>query len=154
MSADCHKFRIHCIKKAGAATAALISWLAVMISIAMGNVAAEWVEVGKDLEGVTTYYADPASISMNNNISIMWEMFDFKTQQTNYYKPYKSIKAYAEYDCIENNSRVLSQTPYSKNILAGESLRTIFSNSPRWKPVSPGTIGHTLLKIACSKSQY
>jgi hypothetical protein len=106
------------------------------------------VEVGTTDEA--TVYADPATIQRKGEVVKMWYLQDFKTSQTILKKPYVSSRSQDEYDCTGDRHRALASTTFSGHMGSGK-VRSSYSIKGKWEPVSPGTITHSLWKVACEK---
>ena len=111
---------------------------------------AEWVKVSDRNEAGKTVYMDPVSIRRNSNLVKMWQFFDYKTVQTVGGVRFLSNKEEWEFDCVEERSRSLGLKEYSGNMGNGT---VVYTNSQvgKWLPVVPGSIGHTVWKVACQK---
>jgi hypothetical protein len=121
-----------------------------LLAVVSSSAAAEWVEVFRD-EAITVY-ADPATIRMAGNRATMWVLYDYKSvQSSNSSKPYRSSKKQSEYDCKEDQSRILSLTAHSGNMA---EVDTVFSLSKpeEWEPVPLSSLAELMWKIACGKS--
>jgi hypothetical protein len=111
---------------------------------------AEWVKVSDSDDAGKTVYVDPTTIRRNSNLVKMWQFFDYKTVQTVGGVRFLSNKEEWEFDCVEERSRSLGLKEFSGNMGSGT---VVFTNSQvgKWLPVVPGSIGHTVWKIACKK---
>jgi hypothetical protein len=124
--------------------------LMMLLAVASSSAMAGWVEVFRD-EAVTVY-ADFTTISKAGNRATMWVLYDYKSvQSSNSSKPYRSSRKQSEYDCKEEQSRILSLTAHSGNMA---EVDTVFSLSKpeEWEPVRPSSLAELMLKIACGKS--
>lgn len=82
----------------------------------------------------------------------IWWPDDFKKAGTAANgKAYISIKEQDEFDCKGEQSRQLYFSFYSELMGGGEMIYNETSNHPKWYPVSLGSAGAALWKIACSK---
>lgn len=81
----------------------------------------------------------------------MWALNDYRvTQRLDNRKPFKSGKAEYEYDCKDEQSRLLYFTSHAGNMAEGEVVD--FNAAPgEWVPVSPKSELAWLWKIACGK---
>jgi hypothetical protein len=123
--------------------------LMLLLAFASSNAMAEWVGVAHN--GVATMYANPATIRKTGNIVKMWTMSDYATQQSlENYIYYFSSSAQQEYDCKEEQFRVLFYSFYSERMLAGNVVFTDNPPSP-WIPITPGSFGESMWKVACGK---
>jgi hypothetical protein len=112
---------------------------------------AEWVKVSDGDEAGKTVYVDPATIRRNSNLIKMWQFNDYKTVQTVGGVRFLSAKEQWEFDCVEERSRVLALKEFSGNMGSGTMVDTN-SQVGKWIPVMPGSIGHTVWTVACSKN--
>jgi len=136
--------------KAGGAMrkAVLILILATLSNSAM----ADWVKFTEPQDKHFTIYINPPTIHKNGNQVRMWLLQDFnRTQISDGELPYLSLKAKYEYDCIEEQSRLISIIDYSKNMGNGAVTFSNDFESPKWESVAPETIDESLLKYVCRK---
>jgi len=111
---------------------------------------AEWVQVSDTDEAGKTVYVDPATIRRNRNLVTMWQFYDYKTVQTVAGIGFLTVKEQWEFDCAEERSRVLALKEFSGNMGNGT---VVYTNSQvgKWLPVMPGSMSHTVWKVACDK---
>ena len=121
-----------------------------MLAVVSSSVAAEWESATADDE--STYYVDRDTIRKSGNKVKIWELSDYKTAQGKAAKKHLSQKLLYEYDCTDMQGRMLSFIEYPNNMGGGKVVSTgTISASPDWKPISPGSVGEKLWKIACGK---
>lgn len=113
---------------------------------------AEWVVVSGNDEVGMTVYVDLETIRRKGNQVKLWQLFDFKTVQTDASAAgsYLSLKGQREYDCAEERHRTLTATWFSGSMGHG-SLVQFDSDEKKWQSVPPSSINQTLWKIACGK---
>jgi hypothetical protein len=120
--------------------------LMMLLAIASSNVLAEWREVGVDATQNITTYADPSTIRRTVDRVQMWHLYDFKkTTET-----YKSLKAQAEYDCKQKQSRLLYTSAHNGNMGEGDVVG-IDSDPRDWSPILLGSPTEYLFYIACRR---
>jgi len=112
---------------------------------------AEWMKIGDGDEAGRTVYVDPTTIRRNSNLVKMWQFYDYKTVQTVGGVRFLSAKEQWEFDCAEERGRVLALKEFSGNMGSGTMVDTN-SQVGKWIPVMPGSIGHTVWTVACSKN--
>ncbi len=106
-----------------------------------------WVEVGNLEQGVA--YANPSTIRKDGDKVKMWSIDDFKTvHEIGNIEPFMSIKVQNEYDCKEEQFRMLANSFYSANMGREKAVYNDYEPS-RWKPVTPGSMIEKLFKLAC-----
>jgi len=112
---------------------------------------AEWTKVGEsDRKGGYTAYADLASIRKAGNRVKMWILFDYKIEQKASGTNFLSEKIRREYDCAEEQMRVLAFSLFSWNMEKGELVRS-YSQPQKWEEVQPGSMDEAEWKVACGK---
>lgn len=85
--------------------------VAATLLAALSNAAlADWTPLIR--QPAETDYADPATIRKSGNTVKMWDLMDFQNLQApgpneGSWKPYMSVRAQREYDCKEEQYRVL-----------------------------------------------
>ncbi len=119
------------------------------------NVAAEWVEVSRNVEKGSALYADPATIQKSGNMVTMWEMMDSKTAGKGPGAGKKfihSLVSQAEYDCKGERIRFLDFVGFSENMGKGELIESEIKPISKWMPILPEDITYKRMwKIACGK---
>src|SRR5262245_44720851 len=116
-----------------------------------GPVYAEWVEVASSNDGFMAYMY-PDTVRVNGSLVRMWTMYDFhKPRQDRLSsRKYLSTKMQEEFDCKEQQSRILAFTDYEENMGKGKVLNT-YAGSYSWSPIAPDTIGEVMWRVACGK---
>lgn len=120
-----------------------------LLMATMSNSAmAEWTNVGSTSN--FTAYANLSSIRKAGSRVKMWSMDDYKTIRTDGYVSFISRKQLNEYDCKEEQARILGLSYHSENMGEGS---VPYKNSDRgnWSPVTPDSVSEVLWKIACGK---
>jgi hypothetical protein len=122
--------------------------LMMLLAMVSSNAMAEWVKVGENEENAD--YADTSSILKNGNKVIILSLSDFKTPQTVASYTFLSSKRQAEFDCKEEQHRVLSFDWHSENMGKGQ---VVFASSGtgKWEPVLLNSVVHTIWQFACGK---
>jgi hypothetical protein len=124
-------------------------FLMMMLGTLSISAMAEWTEVGS-VEADFVSYVDLATIRRHGNLIKMWNLRDYKTTQKNVNQGYMSIRSQSEYDCKEEQSRMLAISTFSGNMVKGELVGSVNTDlSSAWEPVAPGTVGEAYWKIAC-----
>lgn len=124
--------------------------LAVLLAVVSGSAAAEWVWVGNTSNAAI--YLDSATIRRTGDIVNMGVLYDLKTavlSETNGIH-YASQKLQSEYDCKEEQWRVLYFSWYSGNMGDGKMVEYV-ADSFKWKPVPPGSGAEALWQLACGE---
>jgi hypothetical protein len=124
------------------------SLLAIFLVTASGSAMADWIAVSHS--EADTFYADAATIIKSTYKVKMQSLHDYKTAVKVAGVLLQSTVVQEEYDCLENRTRALFYSFYSKNMGKGRSVHTD-SEPHEWKPVRPGSIRETLWTFACKK---
>ena len=124
--------------------------LMLLLLVASSSAVAEWVKVGGNK--TVTIYAHPTTIRKTTvNKVKMWSLYDYNTaQEPAGSRPYMSMKFQDEYNCKEEQSRILYSITHSENMGGGRSLYSR-KHDMIWTPISPGSIFHNLWKFACGQ---
>ena len=125
--------------------------LIMLLTVVSNSVKAEWDAVGIAENNSTTGYADPATIRKNGDLVKMWGLDDYKTAQVSSDgKAYLSSMVQEQYDCKEEQRRILAISYHSGNMGRGD---VVFSGSDlgKWEPVAPRSKGEVFWKFACGK---
>jgi hypothetical protein len=123
--------------------------MGVALAVISSNALADWTLVGST-EGGADIYVDRATISKSTHIAKLWLLEDRKEAQTFSGKTFLSAKLQYEYDCKDNQRRVLQSSLYSGQ-KAGGSLVQSGSKPGPWRPIAAGRVSETMWKIACGK---
>jgi len=99
-----------------------------------------------------TVYVDFDAIRKTDNKVKMWSLWDYKIARKIAGEEYSSTKTQWEYDCKEEQARLLAFSSFSGNMGNGNVKKISSDSSPSgWRPVAPGGVGESLLKIACGR---
>lgn len=125
----------------------LFTLLSVLIS---SNAAAEWTWVWAVSNGAAMY-ADLDTIrkGKNDHKVKLWTMQSFETPTGEGSKRHLSNKVQWELNCSEEEARVLAYLTYDGKNGTGKPLLSDFYPDGDWTPVSPGSVGETILKVGC-----
>ena len=128
--------------------------MGLMLLATAGAASAEWTIVGDTGDGGDDFIqsVDRATIRRNGNLVKMWDLKDYKTvQKSAAGKSYLSSKTQREFDCKEETSRQLAFTWFDGQMGNGKVVYSIGNARGEWEPISPGSVGEALWKIACGK---
>lgn len=125
--------------------------LMILLSLMSSVAIAGWVEVGGTDD--FTSYADPSSIRKSGSRIKMWMLFDLKAAKTTAAgKTYLSNKIQNEFDCTEEQTRILYIFAHSGHMGEGDKVNSIADRvNHEWTPIPPGSIIETLFQFACKK---
>ena len=114
------------------------------------NGMAEWLKyAGNDEE---THYYMPESIRILDDKAKVWALVDFKSVKTLDTYRYLSGKVQHQFDCQEEQSKLLYSTFYSENMGEGDVvLQVNLLPHANWAPIIPETMLELLYKRACSR---
>jgi len=119
--------------------------LMLLLVVVSNNAMAQWTEFQSDLASTTYIKLD--NIRRNGNFAKMWIMEDYKSAKINdRRKSFKSVKMLLEFDCLEEQFRVINWIEYAGHKGTGE---TIFSEPSisSWNPVVPDSISELQMKM-------
>ena len=110
---------------------------------------AEWVKVSGWQGTAMIPYFDPSSIKADGDtVKVQW-LFDLAAADSAPNgKPFLSIKGDVEYNCKEDQQRVLGQTLQSKKMGEGEAVASE-QKPPKWSYVSPDSAYDLIFAVAC-----
>lgn len=118
-----------------------------VLAIASTAARAEWVRVHSNDK--LTAYADTSSMRKKLNIVKIWSLFDFRTEGVlSDGSTYQSIMRETEFNCRENQQRMISFTIHSGKMGKGKVLEN-GSDPQDWKPVSKENIAVNMKEFAC-----
>ena len=122
----------------------------VFLTILTGSAVAGWTVVGKNDEQMLRVYVDESTVRRNGNLVKMWSLRDYKEAQVLGEKTVLSAKNLDEYDCLNEQTRVLSAYIYSGNMGEGDVVLRV-TEARNWQPVVPESVGAAKWKVACKK---
>lgn len=119
--------------------------LLLLMMVSQGAMAA-WTEI--DDTSDFTVYADFSTIRKFNNKARMWSMYDYKQAPTSDGFVYRSTKFQYEFDCQNNQARMLAFSLHAENMGEGAVL---YSDSKvgKWETVIPGSVNEARWKGIC-----
>ncbi|WP_304054228.1 surface-adhesin E family protein [Nitrosomonas communis] len=121
-----------------------------ILALITHTVMADWSLVDENTDGSVTIYTDFGTIQKTENKVKMWSLGDFKTVKEFSGIEFLSSKYQKEYDCKQEQTRMLAFTLFSANMGEGQ---VVYSNGDpdEWEPVILGSVAKTLWEIACGK---
>ena len=127
-----------------------VKHIVVAVMLAVSSAAwADWVTLGGNDK--FDVYVDTSTIRKSGDKAKMWHLMDFKTSKELQGDPYLSSKSQSEYDCKDERERTLYFTQHSGQMSDGNVVYSSSGTPSNWTPVSPGSIGESLWKVACGK---
>ncbi len=115
------------------------------------SAAADWVKLTGSGSDTDSYYADPTTKRKASNRVKIWSLVDHaKELADSFGKSHLSEKVQWEFDCTEEQKKMLAYTTYAENQGRGKAVY----NDPtpgKWEAVPRGTIQESLWKFACGK---
>jgi hypothetical protein len=110
---------------------------------------AEWVRIyGNDQLNA---YADAASIRKKGNITKVIALFDFRDERVlKDGMPYQSIVRETEFNCKQNQQRMVSFAIYSAKMAKGKIVES-GDEAQDWKTVSREQVARDMKKYVCSR---
>ena len=125
------------------------SLLMLLLAVWSSSAAAAWVAIGGN--DVSNTYADPATIRKAGDKVKMRHLVDFNSVQLKASgRRYLSEKLQYEYDCKQEQARMLNFSSHSGNMGAGAMVEGEFRPG-KWEPLPPGSLVAYLRKFACAK---
>jgi hypothetical protein len=113
---------------------------------------ADWVEVNFSSKRGMTTYIDPQTIQLHGNLAQLLVLADFREmQQSRWSTPYRSAKTLQEFDCVEEQSRIISMTRFAGNMGLGEVVLSGDKPDTAWTTMASGSINRLLFKLACGE---
>jgi hypothetical protein len=118
----------------------------ILLSIVSCSAMAEWTKIGSTSD--MTYYGDPSTIRKKGNLIKMWVLTDYKTFQETRGGKIKSMKNQEEYDCNEEQFRIVYVSSYFEGMGEG-GVAENGEGSGKWLPIAPFSVGASKWKFAC-----
>lgn len=116
----------------------------------VGSAIADWQQVPANGEGLTVY-ADPGSISKSSGYIVMNSLYDFKTiRNEDRLEPYLSVIFRIEYNCANEQRRVLGFSNFTSNMGHGDVV-FFYHDIGNWTLFEQGSLSEALWKFACKE---
>ncbi len=125
-------------------------FLITLLLLSGGPAYAEWMWVSANNQVGLTIYVDPDTISRNGDLVELWQLYDYKAVQTVGGDSFLSSKAHRQFDCVKQRTRLLAFTHFTGNMGSGNRIVSDRDES-EWRPVTPGSVGQSMWKVACGK---
>ena len=125
-----------------------------LLSIISNNSIAAWVQIGNTVN--FSSFVDPATIhregikAMEGSKAKMLTLIDYTAVLTKNGKAYSSLKAQHEFDCRQQQVRMLSSSLYAGHMGTGVEIESNY-RPENWRPIPMRSIEETLWKVACNK---
>ena len=123
-------------------------WVAVMLALFCGNVAAKRILVDDVDEFVA--YADTDTIERIGSAPRMVVLYDYKVKHTYLSSTYWSQRSMSEYDCRGRRTQILQYALHAGQMGGGEIVLSGAILPGLWSPVPPGSVVEKFWKVACS----
>lgn len=127
--------------------------LMLLLAVVSGNAMAEWIKVGTTADTNITFYVNLATIHKKSGVVKLWVLQDYPVKQDNYVdegKPSLSTKVLAQFQCEEEQLRLLAAVSYLEQMGNGDIVANINVHSD-WRAVLPDSTWDSIMKIACGK---
>jgi len=120
-----------------------------LLALSASAVAA-WEAVGSGDD--MTVYADRATLQKTADEARMWALLDYKTDQKDDGKAFRSAKLLHAFDCKGERAHTLYYSLHAGQMAGGVLIYSEARQGSEWRPARREVIGETLWKIACGKS--
>jgi hypothetical protein len=123
--------------------------LTLMLAVVSSSAMAEWVAIGTTDN--STHYANPNTIRKSGNKVKIWTLTDFNAVEEHKGDKFLSIKAQEQYDCKEEQRRLLYFSRHSENMGGGGIVYSDAKPDKSWRPIPPDSVAEMVWKFACGK---
>jgi len=122
-----------------------------VLSCSVGLARADWIMLRGASSGDFTVYIDPSThrIDKKTGLVKMLILYDLKTVPTRFQAPYLSMMGHEQYDCKEEQSRVLTTAFFNGHMAKGKVVLNS-SAEGTWQTVAPGSANEALWTMACA----
>jgi hypothetical protein len=112
---------------------------------------AEWIRIGTSAAG-SVYYADPARLTQENGRQHAWIKIDAARDATTKYR--SSLDLYSVI-CASQKIKLLSYVDYDSygKVIASHSSPDSAYSDYDYNPVTPESMGETIMRVACFKPE-
>jgi hypothetical protein len=95
-------------------------------------------------------YIDPATIKHDGDNAYVWSVWDHSSQQLNVFdEPYRSVRLYNEYNCINRTMRLLEVMEFEQSKGEGDPIRIHDGSESVAKPIPSGTVAEEIFTQIC-----
>ena len=122
--------------------------LTLLLVIVSSSAVAEWVYIVENKTTGASYYINSDIIRNSSNKVKVWELVDLNKAVNSIDKKYISAKLHTEYDCKEEQTRILYSVLYTGNMGKGEIIRSYYTYE-KWSQIVPDSVGTPFLKYDC-----
>lgn len=121
------------------------------LAVTATQAAAEWIKVSRDVAG-SDYYMDPARMTKTSNRVQAWVKVDHSKNRSISYRSEMQLHSFI---CAAQKSRLLSFTEYDSygKVVRSKSVIDTSYSDIGYDPITPETVGETLMRIACGDSE-
>jgi len=123
--------------------------LMILLAVVSSSAIAEWIEIGATDN--STLYFDSNTIRKSGNKVKMWSLSDFNSVEEVSGDKFLSEMHQDEYDCKEEQTRLLYLTWHSENMGGGNVVYVENEPDKNWSPIPPESANEILWKFACGK---
>lgn len=116
--------------------------------VATTSASAKWVLVADTLQQKS--YADPETVRRQAEKAKIWELTEFRSDQTVAGTVFRSMKTQMEYDCENELVHTIYGSFYSGPMGKGDFVESVNGNF-EWLPVVPETVAYRLLRMVCRR---
>lgn len=129
----------------------LLTMMMVVMTVISTFALAQWISVGQDNK--KRVFTDLTTVHRAGNTFKIWSMSDFKEEQEIGGERFLSQKIRHAANCEEQQMTPFAMTAFRGHMGNGTVVFSDNAVPVRWVPVSPGSFGEILLKIACGNIQ-
>lgn len=124
-----------------------ILMLTLLLATMSSGAIAEWTRVSSN--GKSDFYVDLQTVRKKGDKVKMWFLVDFKSIQETNFATYLSQVDQSEFDCAEEQFRMIVHTYYDSHMGNGNNVFT-YESKDKGTPIPPSTPLKDLWEVACS----
>lgn len=121
----------------------------ILLAVTSMNLKAEWTKYGVTDVGEEYLYFE--SIKRTGNQVKIWRLVDLKLSQDIGAGEFFSARGLVEFNCQAETVKLLALTFFAGHMGQGQIIDTYDYKDADEKPIPPGTINNSALKLACGK---
>ena len=125
-----------------------MKYLLALVMLIASPAWAEWTKVAEGVEG-TELFVNYSTIRIEGSKRKVWQLTNFSTpKKTALGREVLSLRARVEFDCKQEQQRLLSVSIFSQYFAGGEVVKTE-NDGTNWQDIPPDAVGWKILQSVC-----
>jgi hypothetical protein len=125
----------------------MMKYLLALLIMVSSPAWAEWAKVAEGVEG-TELFVNYSTIRIEGSKRKVWQLTNFSIPKTALGREVLSLRARVEFDCKQEQQRLLSVSIFSQYFAGGEVIKTE-NDGTNWQDIPPDAVGWKILQSVC-----